>query len=236
MAYSRRTSTEESKHKKRAYSYIVLTIIALVLLFFLGIPLIVKYAGLLTGLRESGEPVETNDTTPPAPPRFDDLPEATNEFTVDISGNAEPGATLILFLNRDTEELVVGSDGQFTHNFPLDKGENRVSAQTRDSAGNESVETDVLKIIYDNEPPDLSISSPENGAEYFGSNQRQAVIEGITEQDTEVKINGRVVVVDNDGGFTYATTLSDGENQFAFVARDTAGNETESSLTLSFTP
>jgi len=236
MAYSRRTSTEEKKHKKRAYSYIVLTIIVLILLFFLGIPLMIKYTGLLTGLRDSGEPVETEDTTPPAPPRFDDIPEATNEFSVDITGNSEPGVTLILFLNRDTEEVIVGNDGQFSHSFSLDRGDNRVSAQARDSAGNESAETNVYIITYDNDPPELSITSPGDGTEYFGSKQRQVVIEGTSEKDTEVRINDRIVVVDNDGGFTFATTLSEGENQFAVASTDKAGNKTETSLTLKFTP
>lgn len=234
--YSRLARTEERQSIRRAILFTFLTIVSILAFIFLGLPVLAKFAGFLTDLRKSGLPIEINDTTPPAPPRLENLPEYTNEFSVEIKGTTEAGATLTLFLNRDDEELVADKDGDFNFTFELNKGENTVSVKARDAAGNESQETDVYKIIFDNEPPELEITSPEDGKEYYGSKERQVSINGKTEEGASVTINDRIVAVDVNGNFTFVTTLSEGENGFTVKTEDRAGNSNETSLTLRFTP
>lgn len=54
-------------------------------------------------------------------------------------------------------------------------------------------------------------------------------------EDAEVlRINGRIVIIENDGSFTYAVTLEDGDNNFEIVAEDKAGNKTTERLTVQF--
>jgi hypothetical protein len=231
---SRLARTEEKSNKKKAYLYIFLTIISLILLLFLGIPSIVKMASFLTELRSSGEPIGVEDTTPPAPPQMDELPEATNKSAMTISGTAESGATVVIYLNGEALETIADNSGEFSYTSGINKGENVVYALVRDSAGNESQTTQEYFIVFDNEAPDLDISSPEDGAEFFGSKQRQVSIEGATEENVKVTINERFVVVESDGTFTFTTTLNEGENGFSIKAEDNAGNQEEKTITLRF--
>jgi bacillopeptidase F len=213
-----------------------LTIVSLILVVVFGLPAIAKFAGFLTGLRKSTQLVEKSDTTPPAPPRIEPLPEATNVLKLEIKGSTEPGASVVLFLNNKKQELVANRDGYFSYDFSLNQSENTISALAQDSAGNESQKTETYTVIFDNVEPSLEITSPEDGSEYYGAKQRQVVIEGKTEERVTLKINDRLVIIDEDGSFAFATSLSEGENTFKILAEDQAGNSTETSLTLHFTP
>jgi len=71
--YSRLASVEERKNIKKAYWYVILSILALVFLIFFGLPTLVKFAGFIGDVAKSDKPVEINDTTPPAPPQFDQV-------------------------------------------------------------------------------------------------------------------------------------------------------------------
>lgn len=232
--YSRRNSVERKKNIRSAYVFGALTIVSLVLLFFFGLPAIVKFSAFLGEVRKSGEPVSIEDTTPPAPPRLDEIPEFTNKLNIDISGSAEPGSTVIIKFNSDEVEILVNKEGIFSKSYGLQKGNNVFSLVARDSSGNISQESDSFRVVFDDTPPELTIAKPENESQYFGSRQRQIVIEGTTESDANVTINDRFVSVSENGGFTFATTLNEGENVFAIKSIDPAGNSTEESLNLTF--
>jgi len=203
---------------------------------FLGLPVLANFAGFLTDIRKSSLPIEKSDTTPPAPPKLASLPEFTNKLSLKLNGTTEPGASVILSLNGQEEELVADKDGEFSFTFELNQGENTVTAFARDSAGNESQMTNVYKITFDNEEPSLEVISPDDGSEYFGSKERQVTITGKTEDGASVTINDRIVVVDANGEFILTTTLTEGENIFTVKTEDRAGNSTQTSLTLLFTP
>jgi hypothetical protein len=234
--YSRLARLEEKKNIKRAVGFGVLTVGIIVIFIFFGLPLVARFVGFITDLRKGGSPVQIEDTTPPAPPIFERFQEYTNEDKLKISGKTEPGATVILFLNNDDEEVVANKDGEFSYNFKLRKGENTISAKAKDEAGNESQESKIYDVVFDNEAPDLEITSPEEGQEFFGSKERQITIEGITDEDASLTINDRVVAVDEDGTFAFLTTLGEGENNFNIKSTDKAGNQTEMDFKVSFTP
>ena len=166
--YSRLSRVEEQKNIRSAIKYIILSIAALLAFFFFGLPAIVKFAAFLSDIRQSGEPVMREDTIPPVLPRFDPFPEATNKLKVEISGTTEPGATVVLYLNNTEEEILANNEGIFTYSYLLKKGVNTISAIAKDSSGNESQESQVYKVTYDNEPPEIEITSPEDGGEYYG--------------------------------------------------------------------
>ena len=234
--YSRLARTEERKNKRQAVFFAFLTIAALVILFSFGLPTIAKFSALLSDLKQSNQPIEKNDTTPPAPPQIDVLPEATNEQSIKISGSAEPAATLRFSLNGKKREILVDSEGKFSFSFNLRLGENRISTKVVDSAGNESQETQTITVLYDTEEPTLELLTPADGSDFYGAKQRQVVIEGQTEPGVSLTINDRFVVVEDDGSFAFATTLAEGTNEFSVKAKDKAGNETEEKLTLNFSP
>lgn len=234
--YSRRLKTEEYKNKRNAFLFVFLTIITILFIFFFGLPSVIKFAAFLTEINQSSTPVDINDTTPPPPPRLESLPVSTKEEKIEIKGSTEPGAKVTIFINNKEEELVSDSDGKFGITYSLIKGENFISAKSTDNSGNESQKSDIQKIILDTEPPELEIKKPSDGSEFYGSRQRQLVIEGITEENSKVQVNQRQVVVESNGEFTYTTTLQEGDNNFTVTTEDSAGNKTEKSFSVKFTP
>lgn len=234
--YSRRLTIEEKKNKRRAISLIFLTVVILLGIFFYGLPTVVKFTAILTDINQSSQPVEANDTTPPPPPRLESMPIATKEEKIDIRGNTEAGAKVTLFLNDTEEEILADSSGKFSFNLTLTDGENSISAVSTDSSGNTSQKTEIQTVIFDKKLPELELIKPNDKAEFFGSKQRQVVVEGKTESEVRLQINQRQVVVENDGSFTFATTLSQGQNNFTVVAEDRAGNKTEKTFSVTFTP
>ena len=232
--YSRRAKKEQQKNLRRAIFFGILTVGVLLIFLFFGLPTVARFAAFLTDLRSSSRPVEITDTTPPAPPRLDEPPEYTNDTVIEVEGNTEPGVTVTIFANGDEDEVLANKDGEFSYEWELLDGENKIYAKATDAAGNESQESRVYNVTYDNDPPELSISNPADGQTFYGTQQRQITIEGSTEEGASVTINDRVVVVDSQGEFTFATTLSDGENTFTIVAKDRAGNEEETTLTVNY--
>ena len=235
-SFSRLARNEEKKNLRSAVLLGILTLGLIALFFFFGLPLMAKFAGFLTDLRKTSTPVESTDETPPAPPRFNSLPEATNKLSIDITGSTEPGAIVILSLNGDAEEVLANSEGEFTFNFELVDGVNSISAKARDEAGNESQKTDTINVIYDNDAPNLEITNPTDGMAFFGSKQRQIVVEGKTEEEASLTINDRFVLVEDDGTFAFTTTLGDGENSFNLKAKDKAENLTEKTIKVNYSP
>lgn len=232
--YSRLASVQEKRNIKSAYFYIVLSIISVVILVFFGIPLLVKFAGFVGEISKSNKPVEITDATPPAPPQFDELPEFTNKETLNITGKSENGAIISIRANNDVSDVVANSDGVFNFVFNLKQGENTIDAKAKDSSGNESTQTQTYKIIYDNIEPKLEVSTPTDGASYYGSSQKQLSIKGTVNETVDLTINGRTIDVKDDNSFIYSTTLSEGENKFNVVATDPSGNENSTTLTVNF--
>ncbi|MBU0569671.1 hypothetical protein KKB40_02720 [Patescibacteria group bacterium] len=233
--YSRRAKIEEKKNIRKAVFFGLLTLVSAIAFFFLGLPAVIKFASFLTELKTSTTLVEFSDNTPPPPPQLESLPSFTNELSVEIKGSTEPGITVILFLNNKQEELLTNSEGKFSYKFNLNDGKNSISAMAKDSFGNESRKIEIQEIVFDNKPPELTITKPENGSSFYTAKERQVVIEGTTEEGCSVNINGRQVVVESDGSFAFATTLSEGENDFNVKSQDEAGNTSEQSLSVSFT-
>ena len=236
MRYSRLASVEEKRNMRRAFLFTILTILAILGVLFYGLPSVARFAAFLSDLRKSSLPVDRNDTTPPAPPRLDRLPEATKEPEIEISGVTEEGATVILTLNGKDEEVVADADGKFRFSYSLRKGENQISAKAKDRTGNESQPTAGITVLFDNEAPKLDISAPADGSQLYGDGQRQLAIKGTTEVGITLTINDRIVKVEEDGTFTFATTLADGENSFNLKSADKAGNQTEKTLKVNFSP
>lgn len=232
--YSRRIITQEKRNIRKASLYILLTIAAIALFIFLGIPLIAKTASFVSELKKGTKPIEKQDTIPPAVPNIQIPPEYTNQPKIEIKGTTEPGITIIVQANSQTEEIVSVKDGLFTYTFSLKNGENKISFIAKDNSGNESQSTPTYTINYDNEPPEITISSPQDGTSFYGSKQRQIVIQGKVKDADTLKINDRIVIIENNGSFTYAVTLQEGNNDFEIIAEDKAGNKKIERLTVQF--
>ena len=234
FTYSRLAKTETNKNIKSAYIYITASIILLVVIFIFGLPTLAKLASFLTNLKQSSSPVEETDTTPPAPPQIEQIPNFTNRQVLEIKGSSEPMATIILNINGSDNETLSDSDGKFVFSYSLVKGENIIKVTARDSNGNLSRQEENYTVVYDNEEPSLEILAPDDGQNFYGSKERQVVIQGKTDNDIDLAINDRFVAVSEDGSFSYLTSLEEGANDFNIKATDKAGNSTSKGLTLQF--
>lgn len=235
--FSRRfANTEERSNQRRAVLYIFLTIAALALLYFLGIPALGKLTAFVSSLKGSNNKITSSDITPPPPPKFRNFPEFTNQQNLTLNGNTEAGATVKLTFDGTPQEVLSDNNGQFSFNVALQDGTNTFAATAVDQSGNQSQKSDDFQITFDKKVPDLEITSPGDGSSFFGSSQRQVTIQGKTEVDAGVTINDRIISVDDLGVFQYTTTLNEGANTFSVKSTDKAGNTTEKNITLNFTP
>jgi len=233
--YSRLANIEEKRNLRKAFVFTIISLIFIVFLFFSGIPLFAKFATFMSNLGKSDKPIEINDTTPPAPPQIFLKNEYTNQKTIEILGNSEGGAIVVVTFNSIEQEKISDNTGVFSFNFNLKQGENSFFAIAKDQAGNISQPTNIFTVTYDNTPPEIIIDSPTDGSEYFGSKQSQITIQGKSEPNSSITINDRIVSVNDDGIFNFSASLSEGDNNFVIKAVDKAGNENEKSLTLRFT-
>jgi hypothetical protein len=236
MVYSRRQTIEEKNNKRKALGFMLLSIGFILFMFFYGIPLLVRVANLAYDFKKTSEPIDVNDNTPPPPPRLESLPKAVNKALLAVSGNTEAGATVVIDLNGTTSETVADNDGRFSTNVKLSEGDNFLKAYSKDSASNQSPDSEMFTVTYDTEPPKLEINSPDNKSEYFGEKQKVITISGTTENNVKLQINDRLAIVNSEGNFSYNLGLNSGNNDIFIKATDPADNTTEISIQVSFTP
>lgn len=229
------TTREDSQNFKKATMLTILAISLILLLVFIGIPLVSRLTAYLSDLR-SGNSNSSNDITPPAPPRFNISSEYFNKKNVDIVGNAEPSTTVKLNFNGSVLENITDKSGNFTFNIDLIESENTIFATATDPSGNVSIESKKIKLYFDDKPPILEIVKPQDGTSLFGLTQRQITIEGKTESNSQVTINDRFVNVDSEGIFQFSSTMNEGQNSFLIKVVDQAGNTNEKNISVNFTP
>lgn len=209
-----------------------------VLLFFVGIPLMIRLAVFFSEIRSSSAPIEQIDTIPPATPQLSTPPAATSSGTLQLRGYAEAGTSVTLFHNnQEAGEQVVDNNGEFLFSeIRLKDGLNRFYATAKDTAGNESVRSTTQTVIYDSNEPELSLKQPADGATFFGTSQQVITIEGTTDNDAIIRVNEQIITVTADGAFSGQYSLSEGENILVVTATDEAGNQARLTITVSYTP
>lgn len=227
-----RNELEQAKHEVRRY--IILTTTLVIFGFFFGLPVVTRFAAFIHDITSGDQPIEITDKTPPAPPLLHDVPSYTNKQTLDVKGSAEPGSTVKIYANNTDSEIVVNNEGIFTTQIKIRDGENKVWAKAIDESGNESQETDKISITYDNEPPELELSKPQDGESFYGDKNREISVEGQTEGANKVTIDGRVAIINQNGKFNLSIRLEPGTNEVIIKASDIAGNETEMSVSVTY--
>lgn len=227
---------EERRNIKKAVTFVVLSVLIVLFLASYGLPFMAKFAGIFSGLKKQSGPIEKIDITPPAPPKFSNIPDVTNSSPLEISGSVETGSTVVINFNNKEDEILADKDGQFSTKVDLKKGENTLFAVAKDAAGNQSQKSTSYEIVFNNEPPKIEILTPSDGTSFFGTKQQIVTLKGITNPEVNLTVNDRIIQVKDDGSFSYNFSLADGENNLTFKAVDQAGNETEASLKLNYSP
>jgi bacillopeptidase F len=223
----------QSQNNNRSRFYILLSVVFIVVMYKWGIPL---FMNVIAG--NGGQRVNTeNDIIPPQTPMISALPDATNSARIVVEGYTEAAANVELLVNDQVQKMLKADDkGYFTFDSTLISGENRVQLRAKDEKGNESL-SEVSLVNYDNKPIELVVSSPKDGSEYFGKTNQVIDIKGsVDKKEVTVLVNNSFVQVDKDGSFTHRFMLSNGDNNITVKATDPAGNNSEKSFKLVYTP
>lgn len=234
--YSRLKRIEEGRNKRAIFLYIFLSILFVIFLLFLGPKFLGFFSGLVANINSDNQETIAGDMNPPIPPRFNALPKFTNATIIDVSGSSEPDSSVVIYLEGNKHETVADAQGNFSTKIDLNKSENNIFARTVDLAGNESEKSEIYVVTFDDEKPEVEVTKPKEGENFYGNSQRQLTLEGKTDEGSKVTINDRVVIVDGSGNFRFPTTLGDGENSFNIKSTDQAGNQTELTVKVTFTP
>jgi len=234
--YSRLRRIEKKRARRSAFFYIVLTILLMVFLLFFGIGIFSGIANFISEFSDGKSSFVLVDTTPPAPPRIDAVDEYVSEDRLQITGVGEPGAIFVIDINGVQKEVVISSDGEFEITLNLKEGENTFVAWISDGAGNRSVETRKYTVFFDNEPPEINVTNPNSGSEFHGEEERLVSVEGKTEPDARVTVNGKLAVLTFEGKFSLKVGLNSGTNEIKIVAEDRAGNTSEESVEVVYFP
>ncbi len=151
-----------------------------------------------------------------------DLPQAQKEsrFNIVVSGTInEPSATVAV--NGVSASIV--SD-QFTASVPLVSGYNTITAVAKDAAGNQATISRGVFVPAPTTHPAMPTVGTMGNAPPTVSTQSSVTLGGTKTPGTAIWINGQQIVA-SDNATTWSTTLTltEGDNEFTFVARDAAG-------------
>lgn len=237
--YQYRSFKRAQNKSRQNFAVSLIIIIALLYITFVWIlPNLIGGLGFIKNLTQPNKKVVNLETqTTLAPPVLNIPYEATNTAQINISGYANPGVKVELFMDDEKKDTVdTALDGSFDiKNISLSLGTNNIYAKTIDDAGKESLPSKNIKIIYDNEKPALSISEPEDNKTINGGDKK-VKISGKTEPGARVYINSTQVIVDKEGNFSQTLDLSEGDNDFNIKAFDQALNTTETTRKVIYKP
>lgn len=223
------TKAEEAELRKKlgkTLLALVSIIVTLVLLIVFFAPKLGMFFGLFSRHRNE---IDQSSIIKPASPIFSAVPSAVKEEKVTLNGYAQPGLTIVIFVNGpEADKTTVGADGLFTFNeIQLINGNNTISAKAIDQQGIESDQSKAYSITVDKEKPKITIDSPKNDATIRNLDKRIEITGKLNEKST-IKINGRMAILRPDLTFKFLLGVQDsGTIEIKVEATDEAGNTAE---------
>lgn len=233
---SRLQSTLENNSKKTILLTLLGIAIILTLLAVFGIPALVKFAEV-TGKREEKVSSQEEEAILIIPPYLNENRQATNSAEVTIMGSAEDGDSVKLYKEgRLVKETKITADNSFAFKgVELKEGKNTFKAKAFKDT-NESRFSDPITITYSKDAPKLSIDYPSEGQSIGNKDGDRLQIEGTTDPDITITVNGSMAIVDDEGKFKHVIPIKGGENSIKAVATDEAGNKTELERKFTYNP
>lgn len=234
MPSSRLNKLEETKSLRSAVFYIILSLVLVFSIFKWGIPAFINTVAYVGG--STAGTANDGFKVPPQDPVLFPLVDATFSGTIKVAGTAQSGVKIKLVLNgQDQDEIDTDDKGDFTFDsVALIDGVNIIGLKAVSSNGLESKVVDT-QVVYDSEAPQLEISNPTDGAEFYGQN-KNLEIKGTIKEEGTLKINGNLVYTASNGDFSSRMTLKSGDNPITVVAQDLAGNTVEKSILVKYNP
>jgi len=233
---SRLARVKNKRATRQAFLYLFLSIAIIFAMIAWGVPVAARLAGLLI-TKDTGVGGVTELS--PTPPIFSDIPEATNSAMVTVSGFAQPGVEVQLFVNgAEYKKILTDDAGVFEfQKVSITDGVNNIYAYAISTRGQESEQSRNYTILLDKTAPEISLTSPSDGEVFRGSTQRIATFQGnVSEESSRVFIGERVAIVQTDGTFSLPYQLIEGDQEVVVKAIDSAGNESETKVKIRWEP
>jgi len=231
MAKSRLSNNLE---RKAIHNFLIVLfgfIIIIVLLVVFGNKLLVDFS-LLTMKLDKNNTTDASATSQNetfiVPPSLNQIANATNSAQIAVSGVAQKNQTVNLYLNNQmTDTTSADSQGKFSFSaVSLQQGQNTITARAANNNNKESSDSNALSIVYSKSAPSLSITQPNDGQTFTKNTSPTLSIQGKTDPNDQVTVNGAWAIVDDQGNYNYLYTLQNGSNDIKVVATDQAGNQT----------
>ena len=167
-------------------------------------------------------------------PVLEGLPEFTKSNEIRVTGRipilaVRPERKVVVALNgRTVTTLELGTDGRFgPAPLTLPDGSSTLSVTLVEGA--DVIAETTSTVVVDRVAPAISLVRPKNGDTVEGPD---VIIEGKTEAGAEVTVNGRPLRPTPDGSFADRLTANAGPLAITIVAKDQAGNETKTQLSV----
>jgi glucodextranase-like protein len=168
-----------------------------------------------------------------AAPIADSLPAYTREPQLPLTGKvpsfaAQAGRSIQFVLNGSVvATMLLEPSGAFNGTLALREGANTIGIAL--IADRDVVAASSYNVVLDRTPPTMTLSQPAAGSTLDAKN---IVVVGTTEPGSTITVNGRIVAISPEGGFTDSFSATAGSVPITVVARDRAGNETTQKLTV----
>ena len=226
---SSRLARFEEKRLRTRLVFALLAIVGLItFLLVFGIKLVVGFFVFLDQMHGKEQPVQATTKALIMPPYMDPLPIATSSGILHLTGRGQANAEIVIYADdTQVKKTKIDADGTFSiSSITLPEGTHSVKATIVDAQGKESEFSNMVQTIIKKKPPKLDITSPNDNST-ITSDDNLLPVEGKTDDDTDVRINDRFVVIRPDNTFSYPFPLQDGDNPLTIKATDRAGNSTE---------
>jgi Glucodextranase, domain B len=168
-----------------------------------------------------------------AAPIADSLPAYTRDPQLQLTGKVpsfavQAGRSVQFVLNGAVvSTTLLDPSGAFNATLALKEGLNSIGVAL--IADRDVVAVSTYSVVLDRTPPTMTVTQPATGSTVDAKN---VVVIGTTEPGSTITVNGRIVVITPEGGFTDSFPATPGSVPITVVARDRAGNETTQKLTV----
>ncbi|MBN2695857.1 N-acetylmuramoyl-L-alanine amidase [bacterium] len=177
------------------------------------------------------DPTGADDFTPPTIT----ISSHTNNQTVTTSqitltGSISDASAIQWVKINGTEVTYNSSNRTFSGVVNLTQGSNTITITSMDIASNEGTKTITINYAMQSAPV-ITVTYPSYGL--IVNTQQISITGTVTDEDNNIsifKIGNQSVTLGTGGSFSYAVTLSQGDNEFILSARDTTGLESTATV------
>lgn len=227
----------EKKIRRNILLTVVFGAILLYLIFTWGLPTLIGSLTVLNQFKPNKvEKVYVEDTAI-SPPVLNIPYEATNSATVKISGYSLPKSEVEIYIDDELKTIAkTQDDGSFlSEDVTLSIGTNSIFGKTLNEKNQKSLPSKTIRVFYTNQRPKLELTEPQEGLIIRGGDKKVKV-SGKTDVNNTVSINSAMVIINNEGNFSFELPINEGENIINVIVTNQVGNKTQIERKVTYSP